>query len=327
MVIEPFDATDSAEGVSVIAVPVGASSGDHSHAPARATTATSTTERLTRPMTGKEEVMWNGKNNMGMGLARLRARTAAASDRSGLDEGGYLLAVLLIGMAVAAVWASVSLPAWRFQAQREKELELIFRGEQYARAIALYYMKNNRTLPSDVDQLVQGHYLRKKWKDPVTGKDFALVMSGGGQVPPAGSPSRGGPPAGGQPAAPNRGSGPGQQPPAQQGGGQTAGIAGVGSMSEAASIIVYQNVQQHSLWQFTLQAACQRYQFNCFGQQNQGPGGRPGDRSGGPGRGLDAPGGRPGGPGGPGRGGPGAPPGRGGGDAPVRGGLPGRGRG
>jgi hypothetical protein len=239
-----------------------------------------------------------------------------------LDESGYLLAVLLTGMAVAAVWASVSLPAWRFRVQREKELELIFRGEQYARAIMLYYVKNNRTLPSEIDQLVQGKYLRKKWKDPITGKDFALVLSGGGQVPPGGSgpaaPGRGGQPGVGQPGQP-----PQQGQPQQGGGLQGSGIAGVASISEAASIVVYQNVQQHSLWSFTLQAACQKYQINCFGQQNQGQGPGRGDRGGGPGRGGDGrpvPGGRPGGagPGGPGRGGD-APPGRGG-TAPGRGG-------
>jgi hypothetical protein len=243
--------------------------------------------------------MWDDKNSM----------------RKELDDRGYLMAVLLIGMAVAAVWASVSLPAWRFQVQRERELELIFRGEQYARAIMLYYVKNNRVLPTDVDQLVMGHYLRKKFKDPISGKDFALVQAGGGVTPPAGSPAS-------PPAGPGRAGQPGQQQ--QQGGApQAGGITGVASTSQASSIIVYQNVQQHSLWQFTLQAACQRFGYNCFGQQNQqgGPG-RGGDRAA-PGRGGDrggGPGGAPGaqrGAGRPGGGGPGR-----GGDVPVRGGGP-----
>ena len=37
-----------------------------------------------------------------------------------------------------AVALSVALPAWRTMTQREKEAELVFRGEQYARAIALF---------------------------------------------------------------------------------------------------------------------------------------------------------------------------------------------
>ena len=47
------------------------------------------------------------------------------------DEGGYILAVLLVAMAIAAIWMAASLPAWRQQAQRQRELELKFRGEQY----------------------------------------------------------------------------------------------------------------------------------------------------------------------------------------------------
>src|SRR5947207_8257616 len=89
------------------------------------------------------------------------------------EYGGYILAVLLIGMAIAAVWLTASLPGWRQQAQRQKEADLIFRGEQYARAIALFYVKNN-TFPPDIDTLVSQHFLRKKWKDPITNDDFDL---------------------------------------------------------------------------------------------------------------------------------------------------------
>ena len=45
------------------------------------------------------------------------------------------LVVLLVGMAIVAIWMSAALPAWRQQVQRQREDDLIFRGEQYARAI------------------------------------------------------------------------------------------------------------------------------------------------------------------------------------------------
>src|SRR3954465_14706536 len=93
------------------------------------------------------------------------------------DDGGYILAVLLVGMAISAVWLAASLPAWHQQAQREKEADLIFRGEQYARAIALFYVKNN-TFPPDIDTLVSQPFLRKKWKDPITNDDFDLMLAG-----------------------------------------------------------------------------------------------------------------------------------------------------
>src|SRR6185295_19940533 len=70
----------------------------------------------------------------------------------------------------------------------QKEEELIFRGQQYARAIALFYRKNNRTLPSDIDTLVSGHFLRRKWKDPITNDDFALLGQVAQPTPTNGRP-------------------------------------------------------------------------------------------------------------------------------------------
>src|SRR6185295_11226161 len=137
--------------------------------------------------------------------------TEQKNNMRGSDDGGYILAVLLVAMAIAAVWMTASLPAWRQQAQRERELELRFRGEQYARAIALYFIKNG-TLPTDIDTLVSQRFLRKKWKDPVTGDDFVPVLNGQAQgtsstnrsgpgsavTPPASQPGRGGLPSGQQ---------------------------------------------------------------------------------------------------------------------------------
>ena len=45
------------------------------------------------------------------------------------------MAALLVALAVMSVLMTALLPAWRFQARREKELELVFRGEQYVKAI------------------------------------------------------------------------------------------------------------------------------------------------------------------------------------------------
>ena len=74
-----------------------------------------------------------------------------------------------------AIMMTVALPKWRQQTQRAREEELIFRGEQYARAIVLYMVKNRGAYPPSIDILVEQRYLRKKWKDPITNDDFALV--------------------------------------------------------------------------------------------------------------------------------------------------------
>jgi hypothetical protein len=158
--------------------------------------------------------------------------------RSGLDDRGYILAVLLVGMAVAAVWMSALLPAWRHQAVREREAELVYRGEQYARAIVLFNRKYN-TLPPSIDVLVEQKFLRKKYKDPITGKDF--VPLGVGIITPGGAgldsdsfdPARTG----------------ATQVTTGSGGGQP-GVSGVRSSSSDTSIRIYNNQQQYNLWTF-----------------------------------------------------------------------------
>src|SRR5438552_6819907 len=181
------------------------------------------------------------------------------------DDRGYIMVALLIGMAIAAIWMAATLPAWRQQAVRQKEEELIFRGTQYARAIALFYRKNNRTLPSDIDTLVSGKYLRKKWKDPITNDDFALIGQTPQPTPGATQGNLPGQPTGNRantptsPSSPNAGrsgtsapsSGLGSPVPSSlQGQYGIGGIYGVASKSTATSIKIYNNQQQYNLWQF-----------------------------------------------------------------------------
>ncbi|HUF23107.1 MAG TPA: type II secretion system protein [Vicinamibacterales bacterium] len=87
------------------------------------------------------------------------------------------MAALLVAIAILSVMMLVALPTWRHQAQREKEAELIFRGEQYARAIGLYQRKLAGALPPSIDILVEQKFLRRKYKDPITGDDFEPVFA------------------------------------------------------------------------------------------------------------------------------------------------------
>ena len=109
---------------------------------------------------------------------------AAASRRSrhGISQDGYAMAALLVAMSVLAVFMTVALPVWNTQAQREKEAELVFRGEQYARAVMLYQRKFANALPPSVDVLLNDRYLRKKYKDPITGGDFQLLSGASAQA-------------------------------------------------------------------------------------------------------------------------------------------------
>lgn len=234
--------------------------------------------------------------------------------RGDLDERGYIMVALLIAMAVTAVWMGAALPSWRQQVIREREAELVFRGEQYARAIVLYRTKNNGNLPPNIDVLVTGHFLRKKYLDPITGKEFlpigGLGISNGFNNPTNPTPIT---PGSGRQAGPPQG---------QQGQQGQVGISGVRSQSNDTSIRVYRNQQTYSQWPFDwnqMAALMGRTTGGANGPGVRGPNGPggPGGRNGGP----NGPGGFGNGPGvgGPGRGVGG--PGRGvGGPGGIRGG-------
>ena len=105
-----------------------------------------------------------------------RAQETRASD------AGFAMAALLVAMAVMAVVMSVLLPVWHTLSVREKEEELMFRGQQYDRAIQLFRKKNAAPGPPNVDALIQGRFLRKKFKDPITDDDFDFVGVNAGSI-------------------------------------------------------------------------------------------------------------------------------------------------
>jgi type II secretory pathway pseudopilin PulG len=170
-------------------------------------------------------------------------------------ERGFAMAGLLVAIALLSLALSVAMPTWKTMVQREKEEELIWRGQQYDRAIQLYRKKNAAPGAPSVDKLVEGRFLRKKYKDPITNSDFELI------------------------GVSQAGNAPGVQQP-QRGFGQL--IGGVRSKSKAKSLRVLNGRSVYSDWQFTY------VPWKPGGQPTtpggvQAPGGRPG-----------APGGRPG---------------------------------
>lgn len=225
------------------------------------------------------------------------------------DERGYAMAALLVSVAILAILMSVALPAWRHQSQREKEAELVFRGEQWVRALNLYQRRNGPgNYPPSLDALVDQRLARKNWKDPITGKDFVPVRVGQQAAAPGLGGRQGG--RGGAPQPPSFGG--------QTGGG---GIIGVRSESTANSIMEYKGATRYDQWQFLSGNIGAAGPGGGVGGPVPGaPGGRGrgGPGMGGPGRG-DGGRGRGGGPGGRG----GAPGGRGGFPPPPGG--PGRG--
>src|SRR5215475_6830893 len=88
------------------------------------------------------------------------------------DESGYAMAALIMAITVMAIAMTVAMPVWKHASQREKEEELVFRGEQYVHAIGLFQRKYANAYPPTIDVLVQQKFLRKKYKDPITNDDF-----------------------------------------------------------------------------------------------------------------------------------------------------------
>jgi type II secretory pathway pseudopilin PulG len=95
-------------------------------------------------------------------------------------EDGYVLLTLLLIVALMSIVAlTVAVPI-KFDLRRDREQEMIHRGVQYSRAIRIYYKKFGRypTRLEDLDNTNNLRYLRKHFKDPVTGKDFKLLHYG-----------------------------------------------------------------------------------------------------------------------------------------------------
>ena len=107
------------------------------------------------------------------------------------------MAALLVSIAVMGILMSAAMPSWKALVQREREDELVFRGEQYARAVGLFQRKYAGAFPPSLDVLLQQKFLRKKYKDPMAEDgEFQIIyqnslMSVPGQVPGGGAPRPG----------------------------------------------------------------------------------------------------------------------------------------
>ena len=92
-------------------------------------------------------------------------------------EGGYILVTLMLFVALMAMALVAVLPELTFQMKRDREEEMVHRGVQYSRAVRAYYRKLGGYPPS-IDLLESSnnlHFLRKRYKDPVTGEDFKFL--------------------------------------------------------------------------------------------------------------------------------------------------------
>ena len=97
--------------------------------------------------------------------------------KSQIPQRGYMLITLMLVIALAAMAALAILPEIGQQIRRDREEELIHRGVQYSRAIKHYVKKFGRypTRIEDLEKTNEVRFLRKRYKDPITGKDFKIL--------------------------------------------------------------------------------------------------------------------------------------------------------
>lgn len=219
-------------------------------------------------------------------------RMQLAGQGGAASERGYAMAALLVGLSVMAVLMTAALPQWAHLARREKEIELIWRGQQYARAIDLFQRRYANAYPPSLDVLVEQRFLRRKYLDPITGEEFQPIyfgqpLPGAPQGPGAGPPGRAQqvPAAGGSSGTPGGTLGGTRDRIGPQAAGPTQGpVVGVVSRSAETSIRLWNGRNKYNEWVFVhVPAATQ--------PAAPGQGGRPGEPRGGqPGAGPPRPG-------------------------------------
>ena len=92
--------------------------------------------------------------------------------KSSSSESGHLLLALMIGLTVMAIFLTVVAQQWSTLERREKEKELIFRGNQYINAIKKYQQEHGGAYPTKLESLMELgprrlRYIRRLYRDPM----------------------------------------------------------------------------------------------------------------------------------------------------------------
>ncbi|HEU5339913.1 type II secretion system protein [Edaphobacter sp.] len=97
------------------------------------------------------------------------------------QEQGFLLLGLIVAIFIILLTLSVAAPKMARELRREREVETVHRGNQYVRAIQLYYRKFGH-YPGSMEQLDKTNmirFLRQDYVDPMTGKvDWRIIKVG-----------------------------------------------------------------------------------------------------------------------------------------------------
>jgi type II secretory pathway pseudopilin PulG len=113
------------------------------------------------------------------------------ADRIG--QAGYTYLVVLFAVVISMAGMAGAVQLWSFYQQREREVELLFVGAEFRRAIGMYYERTPgaaKRYPMELADLLKDNrypanqrYLRRIYIDPMTGKnEWGLVKAPEGGV-------------------------------------------------------------------------------------------------------------------------------------------------
>ena len=112
-------------------------------------------------------------------VTRPTVRARRSGPRS--QQGGYAFLLTLFMVVVLLISLSAMVPSVLINGRREREQDMIWRGEQYKRGIRLYNQKFGK-YPTKLDDLIKHQngslrFMRKLYKDPMTpdGGEWRLI--------------------------------------------------------------------------------------------------------------------------------------------------------
>ncbi len=99
------------------------------------------------------------------------------------NSSGFAYVALIAALVIIGISLGAAGKYWQYVVLRDKEEELLFRGDQYRNAIELYYRAGQK-YPPNIEKLLKDdrtpagkRHLRQQYKDPFTGEDFEIITS------------------------------------------------------------------------------------------------------------------------------------------------------
>jgi type II secretory pathway pseudopilin PulG len=99
---------------------------------------------------------------------------------------GFTYLMLMWWVAISGVMLIAVSRSWTMEMRRQREAELVFRGEQIQHALQSYYDSvEPKTLPTTWEDLLEDRrgprlmrHLRQRYKDPITNGEWGVIKEG-----------------------------------------------------------------------------------------------------------------------------------------------------